>query len=133
MKQINPPLCYLTLTLLLVNMNTGCCKFVLTKVWSDRSLTTWHSLLLELCSLPLANEVWGKVIFFTCLSVCSWGSTWTGTPLVGTPPWQVQPPWQVDPPAGTPPWSSACWEIRSTSGRYASYWNAFLFIVISHC
>ena len=28
-----------------------------------------------------------------------------------------------------PPHSSACWEIRATSGRYASYWNAFLFIV----
>ena len=28
---------------------------------------------------------------------------------------------QVHPP------SSACWEIRATSGRYASYWNAFLF------
>ena len=27
----------------------------------------------------------------------------------------------------SPPWSSACWEIRATSGRYASYWNAFLF------
>ena len=33
---------------------------------------------------------------------------------------------QVHPLAGTPP-SSACWEIRATSGRYASYWNAFLF------
>ena len=25
-----------------------------------------------------------------------------------------------------PPWHSACWEIRATSGRYASYWNAIL-------
>ena len=31
------------------------------------------------------------------------------------------------PGPGTPPVSSACWEIRATSGRYASYWNAFLF------
>ena len=30
----------------------------------------------------------------------------------------------------TPPRSSACWEIRSTSGRYASYWNAILFVQI---
>ena len=65
------------------------------------------------------------------------------TPLLlgpGTPP----PPDQVHPPRtryiplplepGTPPTrpgtppptSSACWEIRATSGRYASYWNAFL-------
>ena len=26
----------------------------------------------------------------------------------------------------TPPRHSACWEIRATSGRYASYWNAYL-------
>ena len=30
------------------------------------------------------------------------------------------------PGPGVPP-SSACWEIRATSERYASYWNAFLF------
>ena len=67
-------------------------------------------------------------------------------PRAGTPPGQVHPPqagtpppWQVHslpgrytPLAGTPPppppGSSACWEIRATSRRYASYWNAFLFI-----
>ena len=70
-----------------------------------------------------------------------------------TPRDQVHPPWdQVHPPGpgtpprtrytplhlqgpGTPPsqtrytpppGSSACREIRATSGRYASYWNAFL-------
>ena len=30
-------------------------------------------------------------------------------------------------PGRPPPKSSAYWEIRATSGRYASYWNAFLF------
>ena len=68
-------------------------------------------------------------------------------PEAGTPPWdqrQVHPPagtpptgtspQQVHSPAGTPPWQvhpqcSACWEIRVTSGRYASYWNAILFLV----
>ena len=30
--------------------------------------------------------------------------------------------------ADTTPLHSACWEIRSTSRRYASYWNAILFI-----
>ena len=29
--------------------------------------------------------------------------------------------------ADPPPPSSSCWEIRATSGRYASYWNAHLF------
>ena len=85
------------------------------------------------------------------------GSTWAGTPPAGTLPHQVHPlpqagtppsprqvhphppgrytptPRQVHPPlAGTPPGrytprSSAGWEIRATSGRYASYWNTFLF------
>ena len=76
------------------------------------------------------------------------------TPQAGIPPTplgrytplgQVHPPGQVHLPsgAGTPPGrytpldrytslgrytprSSACWEIRATSGQYASYWNAFL-------
>ena len=74
-----------------------------------------------------------------------WAGTppWAGTPLPGTPPWQVHPPGRYTtlgrytsqsgtpqgryPRAGTPPGSSACWEIRATSGRYESYWNAFLF------
>ena len=50
---------------------------------------------------------------------------WTRyTPRPGTPsPWtRYTPQDQVPPPRGT-----ACWEIRSTSGRYASYWNAILF------
>ena len=47
------------------------------------------------------------------------------------PPVARRPPWQKDPPQArqTPP--SACWEIRSTSGRYASYWNAILFITLN--
>ena len=39
-------------------------------------------------------------------------------PRPGTPPRD-----QVHPPQ-----SSACWEIRTTRGRYASYWNAFFFV-----
>ena len=49
------------------------------------------------------------------------------------PQQQVSPPWQGRPPPSkeTPlarqtPLRSACWEIWSTSGRYASYWNAIL-------
>ena len=48
------------------------------------------------------------------------------TPCSGTPPRQVQPLGRY-PPGRYPPRSSTCWEIRPTSGRYASYWNAFLF------
>ena len=58
-------------------------------------------------------------------------------PLPGrTPPARENPPClpgrpprdQTPPPPGPdpPPWEADC-SIRSTSGRYASYWNAFLF------
>ena len=69
-------------------------------------------------SLPPANELLGKVIFLH-LSVILFtgGSTWAGTLQPGTPPGQVHPP------AG----------ILSTSGLYASYWNAFLFDMFYRC
>ena len=69
--------------------------------------------------LPPANEVWGKIIFLH-LSVILFtgGSTWRGTPG------QVHP-LQVHPPAVHN-------GIRSASGRYAFYWNAFLLCKSSH-
>ena len=66
-----------------------------------------------------------------CLSAC-WDTITTPLPLeTGTPLEHIHleeatPP-NPPPPADTPsPLRSACWEIRSTSGRYASYWNAIL-------
>ena len=43
----------------------------------------------------------------------------------GRPP-QEDTPRKTDLPQEDPPQSSACWEIRATSRRYASYWNVFL-------
>ena len=103
------------------------------------------NLVTKLPLLPPANEVWGKVIFsVACVkNSVHGGREYLGryTPRAGTPPKQVQPHppsgYTPSPRAGTsppqppgqvhPPRSSACWEIRATSGRYASYWNAFLF------
>ena len=48
-------------------------------------------------------------------------------PGAGTPQEQA-PPRSRHPPGAYPSGSSACWEIRPTSGRHASYWNAFLFL-----
>ena len=31
----------------------------------------------------------------------------------------------------TTPLRSACWEIRATSGRYASYWNVYLYLLVT--
>ena len=47
-----------------------------------------------------------------------------GTPL------GPDPPKTRHPPGPDSPLRSACWEIWSTSGRYASYWNAILIIII---
>ena len=108
------------------------------------------NLVTKLPLLPPANEVWGKVIFsVACVkNSVHGGGKYLGryTPRAGTPPRQVHPPGRYNPTphqvhpqplgryitsptpwAGTPPRSNACWEIRATSGRYASYWNAFLF------
>ena len=94
--------------------------------------------------LPPANEVWGKLIFWqACVipSVLSSVHGQEGGAVVGFPAGITGhmtggrgglPPgdgvyiqrgggW-ADPPL------SEHWRIRSTNGRYASYWNAFLFM-----
>ena len=63
---------------------------------------------------------------------------WQGEPPARRPPWQGEPPqqgeppWQGDPPRqGEPPppgRETPLPAIRSMSGRYASYWNAFLYL-----
>ena len=45
------------------------------------------------------------------------------------PPGSKHPPPESRPPP-RPPKRSACWEIRATSGRYASYWNAILLLLL---
>ena len=70
-----------------------------------------------------------------CLSAC-WDTnppSWHIPPLEADLLEQTPSPWEQTPPKGpdipleqTPPRHRACWEIRSTRGRYASYWNAIL-------
>ena len=50
-----------------------------------------------------------------------------------TPPLEQTTPGRHPPGADTPSRSSACWEIRATSERYASCWNAFLFKIDLSC
>ena len=85
--------------------------------------------------VPPANEVWGKVIFLH-LSVILFKGGVPGqvppgkyTPLAGTPPGRYTPQ-QVHPQQVPPPGPATHAGIRSTSGRYASYWNAFLFLLV---
>ena len=79
----------------------------------------------------------GNIFAPVCHSVHSGGSTWAGIPQAGIPPWAGTPPGQVHPQAGTPPLGrytpygqvhppATHAGIRSTSGWYTSYWNAFL-------
>ena len=55
-------------------------------------------------------------------------------PLSRHPPGsRHSPPPSRHPPRADTPWHGACWEVRSTRGRYASYWNAILFQQFFHC
>ena len=121
--------------------------FLKHKLDSSEFVCSWEKLIFTARKRSL-----GQGSIYTCLSFCSQGgSTWAGThprsrytPRTRYTPDQVHPPtrytpWtrytpqtRYTPGPGTPPGSSACWEIRSTSGRYASYWNAFLFHIIFH-
>ena len=64
-----------------------------------------------------------------CLPQCMLGYT----PLWAAPHWadtlrEADTPWEQTSPRGDTPLCSACWEIWATSGRYASYWNAYMFL-----
>ena len=78
----------------------------------------------------------GKVMFWHLSVIQFTEGEWVAdTPRADTLPGQTAPPGRYPPqPRQTPPWTdtprSACWEIRATSGRYASYWNAYLLIFI---
>ena len=91
---------------------------------------------------------WGKVMFLqasmilltggVCLSAC-WDIPPRSRhphPRADSPPPQEQtpPPQSRLPPQEQtpPPQHRACWEIRSTRGRYASYWNAILLTKFFH-
>ena len=93
-----------------------------------------------------------RLCFYTCLSVIAVHRGGLPQCMLGYPPRTRYPQEQFTIPSQdqAPPWSrllpqnrqplgvytphppgSACWEIRSTSGRYSSYWNAILFRVAS--
>ena len=81
-----------------------------------------------LCSLffiiikQLFKKQWGFYRPGVCLSAC-----WDTTPQEQVPLGAGIPSTRHHPWEQTSPLRSACWEKRSTSGRYASYWNAILF------
>ena len=70
---------------------------------------------------------WAKVIFLQAC-VCPQG----GRGVCLSACWDAhRPPLGADPPGNRPPsWEADC-SIRLTSGRYVSYWNAFLLLICS--
>ena len=114
----------------------------------------YQSYIFSMWLLPPANEVWGKVIFLhLCVILFTGGG---GLPPGGSlPPGGVCIQGGLHPGGGSASGGSVCrgvciWEesasrggwadppigycgIRSTSGRYASYWNAFLLTNLDTC
>ena len=77
---------------------------------------------------------WAKVMFLQASVILSTGGggVHAGQCMLGYhPPPREQTPLGADTPQEQTPPPEADSGIRSTSGRYASYWNAFLFVKFS--
>ena len=107
-----------------------------------RLCSVWHpsfhplSLLWgQICFVTARNEVGARLYFHRRLWFCSQGRGGLPQCMLGYSPPTRQPPWTRHPPTRHPPRPGtrapsrrrACWEIWSTRGRYASYWNAIWF------
>ena len=93
----------------------------------DSPVLLWWSVQVNgiCCSVTACNKVWARLCFYTCLWFCSQGAT------AGIPPPRSRPPGTDTPLSRNHhPRSSKCWEIRATSGRYASYWKCILVLSI---
>ena len=97
---------------------------ILGLVWYVKRVT-FHMYLyivnIKMLSLPPAKRSLRRLCFYTCLSVilCTGGSVSVHAGI-------------ADPPREQTPPCSACWEIQPTSGRYASYWNAYLLLNVNN-
>ena len=116
--------------------------------------------IIERVYLPIWSRIlkyfrsWGKVMFLH-VSVILFTGGWCLPQLHAGihPPPSRKTPGRPSPPRNTPgrhplpqedtrktppqedppPRSSACWEIRATSGWYSSYWNAYLLNIHLKC
>ena len=89
-------------------------------IWSTRRRTTG----MRSCFYHLRRS-WGKVMFLHVSVILFTGGGVSASVHAGI---------HTHPGTGLPreqtPRSSACWEIRATSGRYASCYNAYLFFFL---
>ena len=75
--------------------------------------------------LPPTNEVCESYVF---TPVCqSFYSQVGGGVVCLSACWDTHTPQTRHPRGQIPSLGSACWEIRATSRRYSSYWNAYLY------
>ena len=106
-------------------------KFCLLPDWLVPNPHCCHNKCSKLCR---PQRSWGKVIFSeACVKNSIHGGSAPLHARIHTPLPGIRgrhPPGTRHPPRSRPPQRSVCWEIRATSGRYASYWNAILFIFI---
>ena len=98
----------------------------LVQIWTEYAIVTWHISYLQII-ITGRNEVLAKVMFLHLSVILLTG----GEYLTRNPPRtrEVPPRDQTHPPQTRqepPPPGTADSGIRSTFGRYASYWNAFL-------
>ena len=126
-------------------------KWLMINKYNNRTCWTWihsGSYVTPIVTTPKRSLGQGNMFTGMCLSTGG-GGTWPGTlPRTRCTPGSRHPPWEQTPPgADTPPQEQtppgadprgadtprvdtpqcrACWEIRSTCGQYASYWNAIL-------
>ena len=110
------------------------CEWAITPVKVKQASPTY--------SLPAATKLWPRLCFYSCLWFCPQGGVCLSACWDTTHPWEQTPP-RADPPGADtprsrhPPGADTPWEqtpprkadssIRPMSGRYASYWNAFLY------
>ena len=100
-------------------------------LFPDRYCQNGLSLNLSLFTARKRSLGQGNIFTSVCQKFCSQGTT----PLhAGIPPQPGKdtPLGRQTPPGRQTPLHSACWEKWSTSGRYASYWNAILFFLYFH-
>ena len=98
----------------------------------NHHITGGHFYLYKCALLLPANEVCEGYVFTpVCQSFCSQGGSASVHAKIHTPfipRADHPPPWSRPPLGADTPLRSACWEIRATSGRYASYWNAYFLV-----
>ena len=109
---------FITLSNFWFSCPNGICCTSNSVVYRNTNKSFW--ILFECIYRP--QRSWAKVIFSQAC-VCPQG----GKGVCLSACWDV-PPWEQTPPRSRHPPREADSSIRSTSGRYASYWNAFLFI-----